>query len=150
MGWNPSSARAQDKPYASMGDFGLQLIFNSIDSPIARIKAKIALVKKLPPEWERSGGDAATLQSLMEKVSQYGKKHHFEEAEKTLDEILALIGATFTPADNTVDELHRQERNGFIENGRKFNIAAVEEYVGWSVVEFPRFEPGLCPCFQGE
>ena len=74
-----------DKPPMTMGDFGMQLIFNSIDSPIGRIKSKMQLVKKAAPAWKRSGGDDARLQALMEQVSKSGSKRHFVEAEKTLD-----------------------------------------------------------------
>jgi hypothetical protein len=126
---------APDKPFTTMGDLGMQLIFNSIDSPIGRIKSKILLVKKLGPTGAKSGVNAARLQSLMEKVSQYGKKHKFAEAEKTLDEILALLGAAYTPAENATEDIHRTERNGFIENAKIFNITGIEAYMGFSVVE---------------
>jgi hypothetical protein len=124
-----------DKPQTTVGDFGMQLIFNSLDSPIARIRSKMALVKKLASEWIRRGGDGARLQSLMEKVSQYGSKHHFVEAEKTLDEILSLLGARYTPADNASAEMHLKERDTFIANAKRFNITGIEEYMGLSVVE---------------
>lgn len=126
---------ASTEPYTSMGDFGLQLIFNSVDSPVGRIKSKIQLVKKLGPAWIKSGGDAAKFQSLMEEVSQYGRKHHFAEAEKTLDEILPLLGASYNPADNDSEDLHRKERDSFFASAKKLHIDGIEEYMSWSVVE---------------
>jgi len=125
----------------TMGDFGLQLIFNSIDSPIGRIKSKLQLVKKLGPEWKKKGGDGAKLQSLMSKVSKYGERHNFVDAEKTLDEILSLLGASYTPADNASKDIHRKERDGFIANAKKLNITGIEEYMGWSVVESEQGKP---------
>ena len=34
----------------------------------------------------------------MEKVSQYGSKHKIVQLEKTIDEVLSLLGARYTPA----------------------------------------------------
>ena len=124
-----------DQPQTTMGDLGLQLIFNSLDSPIGRIKSKMQLVKTLAPEWTKRGGNAAKLQSLMEKVAQHGKKHKFVEAEMTVDEILALLGANYKPAANASKDIHRQERDAFIAHAKQFNITGIEEYMGLAVVE---------------
>ena len=124
-----------DKPLFSIGDFGMQLIFTSLDSPIARIKSKLALAKKLIPEWKERGGNGTRIQSLMEKVSQYGSKHKIVQLEKTVDEILSLLGARYAPAENDSVDIHRTERNAFIANAKRFNIAGIEEYMGLSVVE---------------
>jgi len=126
---------APDKPFMTMGDLGMQLIFHSIDSPIGRIKSKMQLVKTLGPKWAKNGGDVAKLQSLMEKVSQSGKKHKFVEAEKTADEMLALLGASYAPAAHDSVAIHRQERDAFIAHAKQFNITGIEEYMGLSVVE---------------
>jgi hypothetical protein len=126
---------ASTAPYTSMGDFGMQLIFISVDSPIARIKSKEQLVKKLAPAGIKNGGDAAKFQSLMATVSQYGSKHHFVEAEKTLDEILALLGASYTPTDTNSEDTHRKERDSFVANAKNLGINGIEEYMSRSVVE---------------
>jgi len=135
-GAGPSfSALSPDQPLMTMGDFGMQIIFESVGSPVARIKSKMQLIKKLEPGWIKGGGDAAKLASLTEQVSQFGSKHHFAEAEKTEDQILSLLGAAYTPAENDSNEAHRKERDGFIANGKKFNTTGVEEYMSWSVTE---------------
>ena len=124
-----------EKPRTTVGNLGLQLIFNSMDSPIGRIESKIPLIKKLAPEWVKNGGDAARLQSLMAKVSQYGEKHDFVEAEKTVDQILSLLGASDISTANASEDLHRKERDAFLADAKKFNLTGIEDYVGWSVVE---------------
>jgi hypothetical protein len=124
-----------DKPLFSIGNFGMQLIFTSLDSPIARIKSKLALAKKLIPEWTTRGGDGARVQALMEQVSQYGSKRKISQMEKTVDEILALLGAHYARAENESVDMHRTERNAFIANAKRFNIAGIEEYMGLSVME---------------
>jgi len=129
------SGFSPDKPRTTVGNLGLQLIFHSIDSPIARLMSKMQSVQKLGPEWTKRGGDAARLQSLMRKVSQYGDKQNFVEAEKTVDEILVLLGASDKPTTNASLDSHRQERDALIAAARKFNLTGIEDYIGWPVVE---------------
>jgi hypothetical protein len=124
-----------DKPRTTVGNLGLQLIFHSIDSPIARLMSKVQSVQKLGPEWTKRGGDAARLQSLMMKVSQYGDKQNFVEAEKTVDEILSLLGASNISTASASLDSHRQERDALIATAQKFHITGIEDYIGWSVVE---------------
>ena len=126
---------SSDKPLLTVGNLGLQLIFHSIDSPIARIMSKMQLVQEHQSEWIKNGGEAAKLQSLMQKVSQYGDAKNFREAEKTADEILALIGESDKSIAYTSENVHRKERDGYIADAKKLNLSGIEEYIGWSVVE---------------
>ncbi|MEJ0001499.1 MAG: family 14 glycosylhydrolase [Verrucomicrobiota bacterium] len=124
-----------DKPLTTVGNLGLQLIFNSLDSPVARIESKMALIKKLAPGWIKKGGDVAKLQLLMMKVSQDGDRHNFVEAEKIVDQILSLLGATNVSTAKASEDAHREERDVLLADAKKFNLTGIEDYVGWSVVE---------------
>lgn len=124
-----------DKPPLTMGNLGLTLIFNSINSPIARLQSKMQLVQELGPEWIKNGGDAAKLQALGQKVTQYVEAKNFAEAERTADEILSMLGASDKSTANAFEALHREERDAYIADAKKFNLYGIEEYIGWSVVE---------------
>lgn len=126
---------ARDKPPTTIGNLGLQLIFSSTDSPIARIQSKMELVRKLAPEWSKGGGDAAQLQSLLHKVSQFGDKHKYVDADKTADQILSLLGARAPRAGKGSQDRHRRDRDRLIAAAKKFNLTGIEDYIGWSVVE---------------
>ena len=125
----------RDRPRTTIGNLGLQLIFHSVGSPVARIQSKMQLVQKLGPDWMRRGGDPTRLQALMRKVSQHGDRQDFAGAEKTVDEILALIGASDTAAADASEDLHRKERDAFIAEAGTLNVTGIEDYIGWAVVE---------------
>ena len=132
----PSFSRfSPDRPRTTVGNLGLQLIFHSLDSPIARIQPKMLLIQKLGPEWIKKGGDAARLQSLGQKVSQYVDNKNFAAAEKTVDEFLSLLGASHTSTADAFLDAHRKERDALIATASRFNLSGIEDYIGWSVVE---------------
>jgi hypothetical protein len=125
----------RDRPRTTVGNLGLQLIFHSVDSPVARIQSKLNAVQKLGPEWARKGGDAAKLQALMLNFSRQGDRSDFVGAEKTIDEILSLLGAKDISLADASLEMHRKEREGIIADARRLNLTGIEDYVGWAVVE---------------
>lgn len=133
-----------DKPYTTIGNLGVQLIFDAEDSPMApagRIQYKMQQVQKLGPDWTKNGGDAARLQSLMMKVSQYADNKNYVQAEKTVDEILSLLGASDASLANASKDAHRQERDAYLADAKKFNLTGIEDYIGWSVVEPEKGKP---------
>ena len=132
---------SRDKPRITLGNLGLQPILNSTGSPMARIMSKMHLIQKIGPDWIKNGGDAARLQSLSQKVSHFGDKKNFVEAEKAADEILALLGARSTPTANAVEDSHRNERLAFIAAAKKLNLTGIEDYVGWTAVEAEKGKP---------
>src|SRR5271167_1665305 len=69
------SAFSSNQPPLTLGNIGLPLMFHSIDSPVGRVESKIHFIQRLAPEWARKGGDRALLQSMMEKIGEYGSKH---------------------------------------------------------------------------
>lgn len=62
---------SSQKPPLTMGNLGLWLIFDSIDSPIAQLNSKVYFIKQLAPDWIKKGGDAALLQSMGEKIGMH-------------------------------------------------------------------------------
>ncbi len=132
---DPSRVFLETGRATTFGNLGLQLIFHSVDSPVARIQSKLNAVQKLGPEWAKNGGDAAKLQSLMLKFSRQGDRSDFVGAEKTIDEILSLLGAKDISLADASLEMHRKERESFIADARRLNLTGIEDYVGWAVVE---------------
>src|SRR3989344_5552329 len=105
---------SSDKPLLTIGNLGLAPIFNSFDSPIIRIQSKSQLIEEHGPEWIKNGGNPNTLQALGAKVSEYGEAKDFIQAEKTIDEILTLIGVDATSVANLAEKFHSKERDEFL------------------------------------
>jgi hypothetical protein len=133
-----------NKPFTTIGNLGVQLIFDAEDSPMApqgRIQYKMQLAQKLTPQWIRNGGDAARLQTLMIRASQSADDKNYVQAERTADEILSLLGASDTPPANAAADAHRQERDSYLADAKRFNLSGIEDYIGWSVVEPEKGKP---------
>jgi hypothetical protein len=135
------TAFSSNQPPLTLGNIGLPLMFHSIDSPVGRVESKIHFIQRLAPEWTKKGGDRALLQSMMEKIAEYGSKHRIAEAEKAADEVLAMLGAKDTPVPDDSEQLHRQERDKYLAFAKTFNISGIEDYIGWAAAEREKGEP---------
>ena len=126
-------------PTLTVGNFGVDMIFNSVDSPIARIQAKSRLVETRAPQWIENGGDSSKLQSMMQEVGKHGNTGDFVGAEKAIDNVLALIdggeGGGGADLEKELQNAHLKEQETFISDTKKFNLTGIEEYVAWSVTE---------------
>ena len=45
------------------------------------------------------------------------------------------------PLANASEEAHRQERDAYLADAKKFNLTGIEDYIGWSVVEPEQGKP---------
>jgi hypothetical protein len=136
-----SSGFSSQKPPLTLGNVGLPLMFHSIDSPIGRVESKLHFIQQLAPAWAKEGGDRALLQSMMEKIGEYGSKHRLAEAEKAADDLLAMLGAKDTPVPDDSAQLHRQELDKYLATAKTFNVSGIEEYIGWAAAEREQGEP---------
>ncbi|PYV09160.1 MAG: hypothetical protein DMG07_23880 [Acidobacteria bacterium] len=64
------------------------------DERQSRIEKKAREVQEKFPTWQQNGGDPNRVGPLGQKVDRYLKEGKLAEAEATLDEILAIIGAS--------------------------------------------------------
>ena len=69
-----------------------------------RLPPKIQKLQKELPAWIEKGGDKVKATALMQKLDEQLKANNFEEAEKTADSILNLIGASTPIAASGIPE----------------------------------------------
>jgi hypothetical protein len=60
---------------------------------LERLPPKIQRIQKELPEWAQKTGNAEKASALMQTLKQYLNDKNFEQAEKTADELLKLMGA---------------------------------------------------------
>jgi hypothetical protein len=60
---------------------------------LERLPPKIQRIQKELPEWVQKTGNAEKASALMQTLKQYLNDKNFEQAEKTADELLKLMGA---------------------------------------------------------
>jgi hypothetical protein len=131
----------QQKPLLTLGNLGMQPIFDSVDSAVGRVQSKMQFIQQLAPEWARKGGDRALLQSRMEKIAGYASAHNFAEAEQAADEVLAMLGARDAPVPNASKQLHLAQRESYIATAKNLSLSGIEDYIGWAAVERKKGEP---------
>ena len=61
---------------------------------LERLPPKIHRIQKELPAWIKQTGSAEKATSLMHKMQEYLKAKNFEEAEKTADSILKMMGVS--------------------------------------------------------
>jgi hypothetical protein len=137
----PPTGFSSHNPPLTIGNLGEHLLFQSVDSPVERLKSKLQLIRQLAPAWARKGGDRALLQSMMEKISGYGDSHQIAKAEEAADEVLAMLGARDTPLPDVSGQLHRAERESLLASAKTLNLSGIEDYIGWAAVEPEQGKP---------
>lgn len=64
---------------------------------LERLPPKIHKIQKELPAWVQKTGDTGKATSHMRKLQEYLKAQNFEEAEKTADSILKMMGLSAQP-----------------------------------------------------
>ena len=91
-----TSAEEQEKPAATVQDTPLS----------ERLPPKIHKIQQELPAWVQNGGDKDEATALMQKLKENLDGKNFEEAEKTADSILKMIGKSApAPAEDTPEEV---------------------------------------------
>jgi hypothetical protein len=101
---------------------------------MGRVVKKSQLLQDLAPKWIKAGGDPRKIQPLMEKAGQAADARKFDEAEKHMDAVLALVQSADQAATNS-QKGHQQERGQLLDALQKFKVQGIEDYLGWAVVE---------------
>lgn len=123
------------QPFLTVGNLGLWPIFDAIDSPVLRVSSKVVFIQQLAPDWVKNGGDGALLQSMMAKIDQYASAGQYEEANKSADAVLALLGAKDANVPKATVQLHRTQREALLNAAGAFALSGIEDYVGWGAVD---------------
>jgi hypothetical protein len=74
-----------------------------------RLPLKIQKIQKELPAWSQKTGNTEKATALMQKLDEHLKAKKFEEAEKTADSILKMIGVSGQAADQGIPEEARKK-----------------------------------------
>jgi hypothetical protein len=132
----PAEARADRAPaWYTLGNLSVSLLARAWGSPIAEVMRKSERLQELMPTAKLDPPQRDELQRLGDRISRLMNGQQFDEAGRTLDRMLAIVGqcGALPPYDSRA-ELARERRN-LLRRARAAGADGVEDYVGWAVVE---------------
>ncbi len=119
----------------TVGNLSVDLLARAWGSPVVELMRKSNRLHELMPKARMTGPEHVELQSLAGQLSQLMNAQRFEEASRTLDRMLALVGQRGDlPEGDRRADLAR-ERSTLLQRARAAAADGVEDYVGWAVVE---------------
>jgi len=131
----PTGPSARGSVWYTVGNLSVPLLARAWGSPIVELMRKSGRLQELMPTARMAGPEKVELQSLTGQLSRLMNAQRFEEASRTLDRMLVLVGQRGAlPEGDPRADLAR-ERNTMMQRARAAGADGVEDYIGWAVVE---------------
>jgi len=144
-----SASRAQRPPVRyTVGNLSVNLLTQAWGSPVFALTATMARIQELLPKYAQRGGQAEELPRLGDSLGAMMQARRFDEANRTMDRMLAILGQRGpVPAFDPMPA-HVRERNTFLAQAADVHAEGIEDYIGWAVVERSAGRVGLA-CLPG-
>jgi hypothetical protein len=121
--------------FYTVGNLSVSLLARAWGSPIAELMPKSNRLHELMPKAQVNGPDRVELESLGKRLTQLMNRQQFDEASRTLDRMLSIVGQRGDlPKDTAATELAR-ERGILLQRARAAGADGLEDFIGWAVVE---------------
>lgn len=131
----PAQGADDSRPrMSSVGNLSVSLMLDAWGSPLGRVVRKQQQLQELAPRWIGAGGDPRRIQPIAERAGQAADARNFAEAERLMDEVLAIIAPAGRGAPAAAQG-QLQERAQLLDAAQGPGPQGVEDYLGWAVVE---------------
>ena len=125
----------QNSVWYTVGNLSVPLLARTWGSPISELMRKSGRLGELMPKARMAAPEQAELQSLSAQLSKQMDGQRFEEAGRTLDRMLVLVGHRGDLPDGDPRADMARECDTMIGRARGAGADGVEDYIGWAVVE---------------
>ena len=119
----------------TVGNLSVSLLARAWGSPIAELMPKSYRLNELMPKAQITVPERVELESLHTRLTQLMNGQRFDEANRTLDRMLSIVGQRGDlPKATAASDLAR-ERGILLRRSRAAGADGLEDYIGWAVVE---------------
>jgi hypothetical protein len=134
---DPVSKRASttDPVRFTVGNLSVGMLARAWGSPASEVVRKANRFGELSPKAQLTASQRDEMQALGNRLPQLMGSQQFEDANRTLDRMLEIVGHRGDLPDTDPRVGLARERNTMIERARTAGVDGVEDYVGWAVVE---------------